>query len=171
MQDPEIILKALLAELKPKLPKFEDGRIDYKNANKAPGLACFVRCDDKILLLKRSDKVLAAKNKWYVVAGFLDEEKSLIKKVKEELKEEVGIQEDQITNITLAEPWEYKDEAAKKTWIQFPILVDLKTLPEITLDWEHTEYKWVLLHEIFMYDTPDSLTTSLRKLEKYWQAY
>ena len=169
MESPENILKSLLAELKPKLPAFEDGRIDYRNASKSPGLACFVRFDDKILLLKRSDKVLAAKDKWYVVAGFLDEQKSLKHKVKEELKEELNIDEATIKQIILAEPWEYIDTAAGKTWVQFPVLVDLKEMPKITLDWEHTEYKWVLLHEIFMYDTPDSLMTSLGKFEKYWK--
>ena len=41
-----------------RLPKFPDGRIDYSNSDKAPVLTCFVRFEDEILLLKRSEEFI-----------------------------------------------------------------------------------------------------------------
>ncbi len=53
----KIVLEKILQEFSEKLPKFPDGRIDYSGSDKAPVLTCFVKFGDKILLLKRSDKV------------------------------------------------------------------------------------------------------------------
>ena len=39
----------LLKELSEKLPKFEDGRIDYSNSDKAPVITVFVKYRDDIL--------------------------------------------------------------------------------------------------------------------------
>jgi len=50
-------------------------RVDYTNSKIAPVLICFIKHKDKFLLLKRSDKVLAYKNLWSVLAGFIDDEK------------------------------------------------------------------------------------------------
>jgi len=63
----------LLKEFSKKLPKFEDGRINYSCSDEAPVITIFVRYKDKILLLKRSDKVAAYKGKWNTIAGYLDE--------------------------------------------------------------------------------------------------
>ena len=148
------------------LPRFPDGRINFKGAKKAPGLACFVRFQSKILLLKRSDKVGSGKGKWYCVAGYLDEYKPIKEKVLEELREELGIGEDNLQNLVFFDPWEQHDEASGMRWTHFPVLVDLKKLPQITLDWEHTEYKWVLPEDIGRFDVLESLWMNLKRVTK-----
>ena len=62
------------------MPHFDDGRIDYHNARKSFVITCFAKFNDEILLLKRSDKVWTYKNRWNVVAGYLDEIKPLKEK-------------------------------------------------------------------------------------------
>ena len=57
-------------------------------------IICFVRYNDEILLLKRSDKVWTYKGKWNVVAGYLDEIKPLREKALEELREKPKIKLD-----------------------------------------------------------------------------
>lgn len=153
-----------IKELAKKLPKFPDGRIDYTHSDNALVLTVFIKYKDKILLLKRSDKVGIYKGKWNTVAGYIDETKPLIKKIMEEISEELGITEDNISAYNLGEPFEFTDTRAKKTWIVHPAKVELKTDPDIKLDWEHTEYKWIKPEELGKFDTVPNLNLSLNKV-------
>lgn len=139
----KIILKKILQDFSEKLPKFSDGRIDYSSSDKAPVLTCFMKYKDKILLLKRSDKVSNYQGLWNTVVGYLDEFKPLEEKAREELQEELSITADMIEKIKLGEPYEFSDKNINKIWIIFPVLVELNKEPVIKLDWEHTEYKWI----------------------------
>ena len=126
-----------------KLSKFPDGRINYSNSNKAPVLNILVKHEDKILLLKRSDKVRAYQGLWNCVGGYLDEIRPIKEKVLEELTEELKITEPMIKDIKFGEHYEFDDKTIQKTWIIQPVLVELKAKPKITLDWEHTDFKWI----------------------------
>ena len=146
------------------LPRFPDGRIDYTNADKAPGLSCFIRYKDEILLLKRSDKVMAYKGQWFCLGGFIDEPKSIRQKALEELHEELGLSENDIKSIKTAPSYTYQDSSAKKSWILYPVLVELNNQPEIKLDWEHTDYRWVKKEELGSFDMPSTLREALKKV-------
>ena len=76
-----------IQEFADKLPKFDDGRIDYSNSDTAPVITVFVKYKDKILLLKRSNKVNNYPSKWNTVSGYLDEVKPIKNKILEELSE------------------------------------------------------------------------------------
>ena len=145
------------------LPRFEDGRIDYTNSNKAPVITCFVMYDKKLLLLKRSDKVNAYKGKWNAIAGFIDEIVPLEKKIYEELEEELGIDKKHVSEIKVKEHFELYDEKINKTWIIFPVLALLKKEPEIKIDWEHTDYRWINPEEIKNYDVVPGLDENLKR--------
>lgn len=131
----------IVKEAHEKLPHFSDGRIDYSNAEKSPTLVSFLKFEEEILLLKRSEKVGTYRNEWSVVAGYLDELKPVAQKVLDEVEEETGIREDDIKSIGVGEPFEFEDE--KTTWIPHPALVKLVRKPKICLNWEHEDYKWV----------------------------
>ncbi len=121
---------------------------------------------DKILLLKRSKKVLTYEGKWNSVAGYLDELKPIQEKVVEEIEEELGIKKNKISSIFLGESYEFKDNEIKKTWIVLPVLVELKNEPEIKLDREHTEYKWIEPEELENFDIVPNLIKSLKRVVK-----
>jgi len=72
-------------EFAKKLPKFPDGRIDYTNSDTSLVLTVFIKYKDKILILKRSNKVGTYQGKWNTVTGYLDEPKPLIEKSKEDM--------------------------------------------------------------------------------------
>jgi len=143
-ETPEIV-----EEFYEKLPKFPDGRINYSEADKAATTAVFLRYQDEILLLKRSGEVKHRKNKWGVVAGFLDELKPLLEKSFEEVKEETGIEKNMISSIEVGETYTFDQE--NTTFISHPMLMDLKTKPKIETSWEHTEFKWVKIDEASKY--------------------
>ncbi len=149
------------------LPRFPDGRIDYTHSNKAPVLNCVVACADKVLVLKRSDRVSNYRGKWNVIAGFLDEPKPLDEKAIEEITEEIGISKEDILKLHVLEPYEVHDEKINKTWVVHPVLAILKHLPEIKLDWEHSEYKWILPKDIVNFDRVYKVENSILKASAF----
>ncbi len=147
-----------------KLPHFPDGRINYADSDSAPVLNVFVKCDREILLLKRSDKVGNYKGYWNTVAGYLDELKPIGEKALEEFQEELGLPKSMISNMRLGGHHKYFDEAISKTWIIFPVMIELKEKPEIKLDWEHDEYKWILPDELKNFQIVTGLDIGLGKV-------
>ena len=161
MDEKEQKILDTIEEFSKKLPKFPDGRIDYSNSDTAPVIRVFLKYKDKILLLKRSEKVRTYQKKWNAVAGYLDETKPIKKKVLEEIKEELEVAEDNILSVHIRKPFKFTDKIIKKTWIVHPILVKLRNKPDIKLDWEHTEYKWIKPEELEKFDTVPHLTRGL----------
>lgn len=145
--------------------KFPDGRIDYRNAAGAPVLSCVVRRGKHILLLKRSDKVGTYKGWWHIVGGYLDtpgvaaKQQALI-----ELHEELGIQQEAIADVRGAEPFEVFDPDVAKTWTIHPVLVEVSGDPQIVLNWEHTEYRWVRPEDVVSYRPIHTVPEVLRRL-------
>ena len=51
-----------------------------------------------------------------------------------------------------------------KTWIVHPILVELKSLPQLKLDWEHTEHRWIKPEDINKFDIVPQIDKSLKRV-------
>ena len=160
-------LQKKLQDFSKKLPHFKDGRIDYTHAETSPAVLCFVMHQGRLLLVKRSDKVLADGGKWYGIGGFLDDpQKSLMQKIHEELNEELGVQEKDIERIYTGKFLRVDDPFLKRTWELYLALVELKIEPAIRLDWEHTEYRWILPDELPSYDTVPGLSKAFAEAQK-----
>ena len=131
--------------------KPKPGQIDYTNIRRAPVINCVLRYGDKILLVKRSVELRLYPNYWNGISGFLDDDRSVPEKVKDEIREETAIGEQDIISIKEGEVLELEEPEYEKTWIVHPVLVDVKT-DDVKLDWESQEYKWVTLDEISNFD-------------------
>ncbi len=153
----------LLAALSRTRPHFPDGRIDYTDAPLALAVSCFVLHDEKLLLLKRSERVGSYRGKWDVVAGYWDELLPAEEKALGELKEETGIGRELVRRLTAGTPQELRDEASGRRWITYPCLAELSALPPISLDWEHTEFAWIDPARLSEYDV-------IPALEEAWRA-
>jgi 8-oxo-dGTP pyrophosphatase MutT (NUDIX family) len=134
------------------LPKFPDGRINYTTSDVAPVVNCMVYHNEQVLLLRRSNRVGADQGKWSGVDGYIDTLDPLRSTVLKELKEELRLPEEGVADIQIARPYRSADPKAKKTWIVYPVLVELTKAPNITLDWEHTRYEWVRPDKINRFD-------------------
>lgn len=139
-------------------------KIDYTNKKVAPVLICFVRYNNKFLLLKRSDKVLAYKNLWSSLAGFIDDEQSVEDKIVEEITEELGLNKTDIAKIIKGEVYTFKDKKIDRDWVRHLFVVDILN-PNIKLDWEHTDYKWVDTNEVNKYKTTPGFAEDLSKVK------
>lgn len=122
------------------------GQIDYTNIRYCPVNNCVLRYKSKILLVQRSKDLRLYPGYWNGISGFLDDNKSVEEKVYQELKEEAGITKSNIDSISRGPLLVQESKEYSKTWIVFPILVEVKT-NKIKLDWEASSYKWLTLTE------------------------
>ena len=125
----------------------------------------FIKNDDKILILKRSDKVKSMKCLWAGVSGIIEKNDTTpLDRAKIEIFEETGIGEREIELLKSIE--QMKIEAAQyknHEWNIFPFLFSTKN-PEIKLNWENSECKWIEPTEIKNYETVPELEKILFSL-------
>lgn len=138
-------------------------RIDYRKRKIAPVITAFVKYKNKILLLKRSNKVGTYRGRWNVVAGFLDDKKRVREKAMEEISEEVGLRKNDVEFVRAGIPFKVKDKKINKIWVVHPILFESKT-NKIKLDWEHTNYRWIFPNQLKRYKITPRLDESLRRV-------
>ncbi len=123
------------------------GQVDFTHSRYAPVINCIVRYKDKVLIVERSAEMRLYPNFWNGISGFLDDNRSIEEKVKDELNEELGIAASDITEIFRGQIFNQEEEKYSKTWIVHPILIDVKT-DQIKLNWEAQNYKWIRVEEI-----------------------
>ena len=125
----------------------------------------FIKNDDKILILKRSDKVKTMKCLWAGVSGIIEKNDTTpLERAKIEIFEEAGINEKEIELLKSIEQIKIKSAQYKNhEWNIFPFLFSTKN-PEIKLNWENSEFEWVKPSNIVNYKTVPSLDKILFNL-------
>jgi len=131
--------------------KPKDGQVDFTNIRYAPVINCVVRHNDKILIVQRNSKMRLYPNFWNGISGFLDDGRRIEEKVKDELREELGIEANDIVSIHRGPVFDQEEEKYNKTWIVHPILVDVK-VDKIKLDWEAQNHKWIKVEDAKTFD-------------------
>lgn len=122
----------------------KDGQVDFTNARYCPVINCVVEHDGKILLVKRSPVMSLYPDYWNGVSGFLDDKRGLKEKIKDELREELGIKVSNIKSIRIGKVLVQEAPKYHKTWIVFPVHVKVSS-DVFKLDWEASKAKWVTL--------------------------
>jgi 8-oxo-dGTP pyrophosphatase MutT (NUDIX family) len=124
----------------------------------------FIRDNEKLLILKRSDKVKSMKGLWAGISGIIEKNEEPLKRAKIEIFEEVGITEDLITLVKTSEEMRINSpQYENHEWEIFPFLFEAKN-PTIKLNWENSEFKWINIEELENYETVPSLQKVLLNL-------
>ena len=124
----------------------------------------FITSNEKFLLLKRSEKVKSMKGLWAGVSGIIEKNEEPLQRAKIEIFEELGIKEDQIKLLKTAELMRVVSPQYKNhEWEIFPFLFETNN-PEIKLNWENSEYKWILANELNNYKIVPNLEKVLISL-------
>lgn len=124
----------------------------------------FIRNDDKLLILKRSNKVKSMKGLWAGISGIIENDEEPLKRAKIEIFEEVGITEDKITLIKTIEEMRINSPQYKNhEWEIFPFLFESKN-PTVKLNWENSEFRWITIDDLDKYETVPSLQKVLLNL-------
>ena len=106
----------------------------------------------KILILKRSDHVGTYRGAWACVSGYLERLESPFERAVTEIFEETGISRRKLTVKREAEPFDIDDTKIGMQWRIHPFLFETKTC-DVTLDWEHTAFRWIAPEGLDAYDT------------------
>lgn len=147
--------------------KPKNGQIDYTNARWAPVINCLLKYGNKILIVQRSKKLNFYPGYWNGISGFLDDKRSLEEKIRDEIREELGIAKNKIKNIKLGEIFDQEEKKYKKTWIVHPVLVEIKT-DEIRIDWEAEDHKWISIKEVKEFRLLPGFDKVLKNLSKWF---
>jgi len=124
----------------------------------------FIISNEKFLLLKRSEKVKSMKGIWAGISGIIEKNEEPLQRAKIEIFEELGIKEDQIKLLKTAERMRVVSPQYKNhEWEIFPFLFEANN-PEIKLNWENSEYKWISADELNNYKTVPNLEKVLLSL-------
>jgi len=114
----------------------------------------FIKNNDKILILKRSNKVKSMKCLWAGVSGIIEKSDTTpLARAKIEIFEETSIEQIKIESA------QYKNHE----WNIFPFLFRTKNL-EIKLNWENSDFNWIEPNEIKNYETVPELEKILFSL-------
>jgi 8-oxo-dGTP pyrophosphatase MutT (NUDIX family) len=124
----------------------------------------FITSNEKFLLLKRSEKVKSMKGLWAGISGIIEKNEEPLQRAKIEIFEELGIKEDQIKLLKTAEQMRVISPQYKNhEWEIFPFLFEANN-PEIKLNWENSEYKWISENELNNYKIVPNLEKVLLSL-------
>ena len=118
---------------------------------------------DKFLILKRSQNVKTLKGKWSGISGIIEGNEEPLQRAKIEIFEELGITEDYLELLKTAPQMQISSQYVNHQWSVFPFLFSVKE-PNIKLNWENSEYKWIYANEISKYQTVPSLDKVLASL-------
>lgn len=129
-------------------------------------VTCLLENNGEILILKRSEKVRTYRGLWGGVGGYVEGEEKPLETVIKEIKEEVDIEKDDIILIKQGDSVEFTDiyEGENYDWIIYPFLFYLEKRDGVKIDWEHTEYRWILPSDIEKYDTVPHLKEIVSKI-------
>ena len=124
----------------------------------------FIKNDDKILILKRSDKVKSMKCLWAGISGIIENNETPLTRAKIEIFEEAGIHEEQIELLKAVQQIKISASQYKNhEWNIFPFLFNAKN-PEIKLNWENSDFNWIEPSQIKNYETVPELEKILFSL-------
>jgi len=130
-------------------------------------VTCLIRDKKgKILILKRSNKVKTYKGLWSGVSGYVEEGEKPIDTAYKEIFEEVRLEKEDIKLIDSKDPIEFTDKYKNEiyNWKVFPFLFKTNKKDKIQIDWEHTEYRWILPKEVEKFDTVPHFLDVVSKL-------
>ena len=127
-------------------------------------ITAFIKNNNKILILKRSDKVRSMRGLWSGVSGIIENNEIPINRAKIEIFEEVGIKKSKINLVKSIEKIKISSpQYENHEWEVFPFLFETKE-SEIKLNWENSEHKWINVNELKNYETVPSLDKILFNL-------
>jgi len=111
----------------------------------------------RILIVRRSQRVGSYNARWGGISGFVEEGVTPDEQAFTEIREETGLQREQIRMLRRGAVVEVEDPAIGRHWYVHPFLFEVLTPDAINLDWEATEKRWIEPAELRNYETVPKL--------------
>jgi 8-oxo-dGTP diphosphatase len=129
-------------------------------------VSCFLLRTDmdqpRILIVRRSQRVGSYNARWAGISGFLETGVTPDEQAYTEIREETGLQREQVRMLKRGAVVEHEDASIGRHWYIHPFLFEVRTPDAIALDWEATEMRWIAPSEIQDYETVPKLEEAYR---------
>jgi len=125
-------------------------------------VTCFLESENKILILRRSERVSSYQGRWAGVSGYIEttaDEQALT-----EIREETNLSGEDLELIKRGKPLSVEDEKLGVKWVIHPYLFHIKERGKIKIDWEHKETRWIDPKDIDNYETVPKLKETLARV-------
>ena len=119
-------------------------------------VSSFLLSDQRILILRRSNRVGSYRGRWAGVSGYLEKGEEPLQRAKIEIQEELGLSSPQVSLVRSGELLRTFDEQKDTVWIIHPFLFEVDE-PTLHLDWEHSESRWIDPDDLRSFDTVPNL--------------
>lgn len=116
----------------------ESGEVEVQGVQESRVVTCVIMHGGKLLALKRSQKVSTNRGLWAGVSGYIEDGEEPLDTALKEMREETAITEARLVKTAPV----YSVRADDRVWRIHPFLFD-SSAPDVTIDWEHTEYRWI----------------------------
>ena len=138
----------------------ESGTVEIENVVEKFVVNCVVMEKDRMLILKRSDRVDSFQGKWSSVTGYVEEGETPVQTAFKELREELSVP----APVLLKQGKPVSTRKGGIAWISHPFLFALGGDRAVKIDWEHTDYRWIDIDELGDYETVPGLAGNLLSL-------
>ena len=113
--------------------------------------------EPRILIVRRSQRVGSYNARWAGISGFIEPGVTPDDQAYTEIREETGLQRDQLRMLKRGSVIEHADASLNRHWYIHPYLFEVLTPDAIKLDWEATEMRWIAPSELGKYETVPKL--------------
>jgi 8-oxo-dGTP diphosphatase len=111
----------------------------------------------RILMVRRSQRVGTYNARWAGISGFLEKGVTPDEQAYTEIREETGLQREQVRMLKRGAVIEHEDASIGRHWYIHPFLFEILTPDTISLDWEATEMRWIAPSEFQDFETVPKL--------------
>jgi len=135
------------------------GTVELRNVVERHVVTSIMRSRGRILILKRSDRVGSYRGEWAGVSGFIESGETDEEAARREVAEELGVKRTRMVRGAPSKSFRHDDVV----WTVHPFLFDIDRR-NITTDWEHDTYEWILPSEVKRYRTVPGLEAVITSL-------
>jgi len=126
-----------------------------------PVVTCFLMRTDNnephILIVRRSQRVGSYHGRWAGISGFIEPGVTAEEQAYTEIREETGLQKEQVRMLKRGAVVEHVDPALGRHFYVHPFLFNVLTPDAIQTDWEATEMRWISPSDLKDYETVPKL--------------
>ena len=113
--------------------------------------------DPRILTVRRSQRVGSYNARWGGISGFVEKDVTPEEQAYTEIREETGLQADQVRMLRRGAVVEYVDPSIGRHWYVHPFLFEVLTPDAVHTDWEADEMRWIAPSDLEHYETVPKL--------------
>jgi len=124
----------------------------------------FLESEDEILILQRSQHVSTSRGKWGGVSGNVEAGSTADEQALVEIEEETGLSRGDVALVRKGEPLQMYDERFDLMKVIHPYLFHIEDRSKISINWEHTQVRWVKPDDMGNYDTMHRLKETLSRV-------